>query len=49
MLTEDSKKMQQNTPKDTPKEVMDSAEPINRIEEIFIIDRATAASTVNGY
>ncbi|VDI33689.1 Hypothetical predicted protein [Mytilus galloprovincialis] len=40
MLFEESKEIQQNT----PKEVMDSAETISRIEENIIIDRVTAAS-----
>ncbi|CAG2248464.1 unnamed protein product [Mytilus edulis] len=43
MLFEESKEIQQNTPENTPEEVMGSAETINRIEEI-IVDRVTAAS-----
>ncbi|VDI65418.1 Hypothetical predicted protein [Mytilus galloprovincialis] len=44
MLFEESKEIQQNTPENTPKEVMGSAETISRIEENVIIDRVTAAS-----
>ncbi|CAC5380864.1 unnamed protein product [Mytilus coruscus] len=44
MLFEESKEIQQNTPENTPTEVMVSAEPIKRIEENIIIDRVTAAS-----
>ncbi|XP_071177580.1 uncharacterized protein [Mytilus edulis] len=44
MLFEECKEIQQNTPENTPKEVMGSAETTSRIEENVIIDRVTAAS-----
>ncbi|CAG2252064.1 unnamed protein product [Mytilus edulis] len=49
MLFEESKEIQQNTPENTPEEVMGSAETISRIEENIIIDRVTAASIAVQY
>ncbi|CAG2204970.1 unnamed protein product [Mytilus edulis] len=43
-LFDESKEIQQNTPENTPEEVMSSAETISRIEENIIIDRVTADS-----